>query len=342
LRPPRAIVVVPTLSAGFTLWECVESLQTQLFLDFLIVIVDNSGARLVEQTWPALLSRHRVAILHPASNLGFGAAVNLATRQFNSDFVAVLNDDATADPSFLSALVDDLDANPAAGSAAAQVRLSGAPSPQLDSAAMLIAADGTSKQRGHGAPPDSFPNPEEALLPSGSAALYRRAMLDQTGGFDDDFFLYCEDTDLGLRARWAGWSARYVPAAVVHHRYSHSVGRASKLKAYYVERNRLRTILKNFPAPLLLRAFLATPLRYLFHLAAMRAGRGAAAQFQQQGGSPFTLVACVVKAHLDAVAHLPHLLRQRRAIRRSARLSPDAFSATLRRFSISLREVAAL
>ena len=72
-------------------------------------------------------------------------------------------------------------------------------------------------------------------------------MLEEIGGFDDDFFLYCEDTDLGLRARWAGWKCLYVPEAVVEHHYSHSAGRASPLKAYYVERNRLFVLVKNFP-----------------------------------------------------------------------------------------------
>ena len=88
----------------------------------------------------------------------------------------------------------------------------------------------------------------DALLPSGSAALYRRKMLDEIGLFDETFFLYCEDTDLGLRARWAGWECVYVPGAVVEHRYSHSAGRASPLKAYYVERNRLYTAIKNLPS----------------------------------------------------------------------------------------------
>ena len=89
---------------------------------------------------------------------------------------------------------------------------------------MLMAGDGSSKQRGHGRPPEDFPVAEEALFPSGSAALYRRAMLEEIGGFDAAFFLYCEDTDLGLRARWAGWKCLYVPEAVVEHHYSHSAG----------------------------------------------------------------------------------------------------------------------
>ena len=146
-----------------------------------------------------------------------------------------------------AALVGALEARPDAGMCASQVRLFG--EPRLDSAGMLVARDGSSKQRGHGRLPEDFPVPEEVLLASGSSALYRRSMLEDIGGFDDDFFLYCEDTDLGLRARWAGWKCLYVPQAVVEHHYSHSAGRASPVKAYYVERNRLFVLVKNFPVP---------------------------------------------------------------------------------------------
>ena len=143
-------------------------------------------------------------------NAGFGAAINQGIRASTSPYVATLNDDAVAHPGWLDALVAALEARPDAGMCASQVRLFG--EPRLDSAGMLVARDGSSKQRGHGRPPEDFPVAEEVLMPSGSAALYRRAMLDEIGGFDDDFFLYCEDTDLGLRARWAGWKCLYVPA----------------------------------------------------------------------------------------------------------------------------------
>jgi GT2 family glycosyltransferase len=341
LQPHRVTVVIPTLSADFALWDCVQSLQRQSLREFAIVIVDNSGAGRVDANWPDALPRRAATVLQPHSNLGFGAAINLAARLHPAEYIAVINDDAVADPDWLRQLVLALDQHPLAGSAASQVRLHHLPS-ALDSAAMLIAADGSSKQRGHGQDPVHFQDPEEALLASGSASLYRQAMLSQTGGFDDAFFLYCEDTDLGLRARWAGWSCRYVPSAIVHHRYSHSAGRASRLKAYYVERNRLLLIGKNFPLLRLLRAFAATPLRYLHHLLAMRRGVGAAAHFHQSGESPWILVACVLRAHLSALALLPSIYRQRRRIRGSARISPAQFNAALDRFSISLREVAAL
>src|SRR5580704_12219013 len=122
---------------------------------------------------------------------------------------------------------------------ASQVRMSDTST--LDSAGMLIARDGSSKQRGHGEPPQDFAADSDTLFPTGSAALYRRKMLEEIGLFDERFFLYCEDTDLGLRARWAGWKGAYVAGAVVDHAYSKSAGRASALKAYYVERNRFYT-----------------------------------------------------------------------------------------------------
>ena len=116
-------------------------------------------------------------------------------------------------PSGLHALLRGAEQRPDVGMCASQVRLQTAD--QLDSAGMLICGDASSKQRGHGEPARGYGESGEALFPSGSAALYRRAMLEEIGGFDDDFFLYCEDTDLGLRARWAGWHCSYVADAIV-------------------------------------------------------------------------------------------------------------------------------
>jgi GT2 family glycosyltransferase len=207
---------------------------------------------------------------------------------------------------------------------------------------MLLYADGTSKQRGHRKLPERYTEPVDVLLPSGSAALYRRSMLDQTGGFDEDFFLYCEDTDLGLRARWAGWECGYVPEAIVDHHYSQSSGRASALKAYYVERNRLRLVIKNFPTSMLAPVPWHAAKRYAWHLVTLISGRGAAGDFHKGGGSPLHLIWFVARAHASAIWNLPRLLRQRRRIRRSAAITAGEFVNLARRHSITAREVASL
>jgi len=313
-----------------------EALSRQTRPDFEVVVVDNSGQGLARKNGTA----HGAQIIECAGNTGFGAAVNRGFQTSRSPYLAVLNDDAVAHPEWLDALVRALEKRPDAGMCASQVRLFGEAG--LDSAGMLVARDGSSKQRGHGRLPQDFPVTEEALFPSGSAALYRRTMLEELGGFDDAFFLYCEDTDLGLRARWAGWKCLYVPEAVVEHHYSHSAGRASPVKAYYVERNRLFVLVKNFPGGMLLAAPFATVGRYFWHLWYSLQGRGSAARFRAEGHASFRMLWYVICAHAAVLRHGPRLWRQRREIRARARITPAAFRHLMRSHSISLRRVAAL
>ncbi len=330
-------VIVPTLAADKRLAECVRSLEQQDYRDFELVIVDDSGRGLVRASGAAAAGAQ---VIEQGRNTGFGAAVNAGVRSSRARYVATLNDDAVAHPGWLGALVAAMERRPDAGMCASQVRLFG--EEQLDSCGMLVCRDGSSKQRGHLRPAPDFPVMEEVLLPSGSAALYRRAMLEEIGLFDEDFFLYCEDTDLGLRARWSGWRCLYVPEAVVEHHYSHSAGRASPLKAYYVERNRMFVALKNFPAGMLAAAPLVSLARYGWHAWTMLEGRGSAARFRREGNPGAQMVLYVVKAHAAVLRRLPELLRRRRAIRRRARVTPRAFARLLRAHAISARRVAEL
>ena len=326
--------MVPTLAADDALADCLRSLENQTLDRFDVVVVDNSGAHRAKTAG----GRTRVIANH--RNVGFGAAVNQAFRASSAPYLATLNDDAAADPAWLEALIAAAEARPQAGMFASEVRMAGTGT--LDSAGMLIAADGSSKQRGHGQPPSRFMGSTDALCPSGSAALYRRAMLEEIGLFDETFFLYCEDTDLGLRARWAGWECGYVPGAVVEHRYSHSAGRASPLKAYYVERNRMYAVVKNFPFGMMVRAWPASLARFFWHLVLLMEGRGKAAEFRQAGHSTVLLPFLVVRAHVAVLFRLPRLWSERRRIRQTRRLNVPEFRALIGAHSISLRQVAAL
>jgi GT2 family glycosyltransferase len=325
-------VVVPTLAADDALADCLRSLENQTFEQFEVIVIDNSGTRRAKGNAP------RVRVIANDQNVGFGAAINQGIHASNSPFIATLNDDAVAHRDWLSKLVAA--ATDRIGMCASEVRLGD--SGMLDSAGMLIAADGSSKQRGHGEDPSQFATTSDALLPSGSAALYRREMLDEIGLFDESFFLYCEDTDLGLRARRAGWNCVYAAGAIVEHRYSHSAGRASPLKAYYVERNRLYTAIKNLPPMMLLAAPIMSLARYFWHLMSLLEGRGKTAEYRQAGHSAALLPFLVFRAHVAALYRLPRLLRERRRIRKTARLSDREFTALLQQHSIGIRQVAAL
>lgn len=330
-------MAIPTLTADRRLRECLLSLEKQTLRDFEVIIVDNSGAGLVRRSEAA---RFAGRVLEPDHNLGFGAAINAAFHRSRARFLATLNDDAAAHPGWLAALLAVIQARPDVGMCASQVRLFG--EDHLDSAGMLIGGDGSSKQRGHLYPPGDFDREEEVLCPSACAALYRRAMLEDIGLFDEDFFLYCEDTDLGLRARQAGWKCLYVPRAVVEHHYSHSAGRASALKAYYVERNRLFVLVKNFPGVMLAAAPFVTLARYGWHLRSLVAGRGTAAQFRREGNAALQLLWVVIRAHWALLRNGRRLWRKRADIRRKARISTAEYKRLLRAHAISARRVAEL
>jgi len=104
-------------------------------------------------------------------------------------------------------------------------------------------------------------------------------MLDEVGLFDEDFFAYCEDVDLGLRGRLAGWKAVLAPSAVVYHHYSGYAGGYSPLKAFLVERNHLWVALKNFPVRILLLVPLYALWRHCLQPYAALAHRGSVGQF---------------------------------------------------------------
>jgi GT2 family glycosyltransferase len=329
-------VVIPTLAADSRLRECLEALARQTRRDFEVIVIDNSGQGLARRNGSAAGAR----IIENQRNAGFGRAINQGLQSSSAPYLATLNDDAAPHPGWIDALVSAMERRPDAGMCASQVRLFG--ESRLDSAGMLVALDGSSKQRGQGRSPGDFPVAEEVLLPSGSAALYRRAMLEQIGGFDDDFFLYCEDTDLGLRARWAGWKCLYAPDAVVEHHYSHSAGRTSPLKAYYVERNRLFVLAKNFPGRMLAAAPFVSAARYVWHLKYLLDGRGSAARFRAEGHAGPRMAWYVLRAHLALIGNAGRLRRQRREIRRQARITPKVFERLVRSHSISARRLAAL
>lgn len=328
-------VVVPTLAADSKLLDCLASLEGQTWKAFETVVVDNSACAAIHRLGAA---RYRFRLIENACNAGFGEAVNQGYRLRPATYLAVLNDDAVAHPGWLEALVNALEADPLAGMAASRILQLG--TGLLDSAGLGIARDGSSKQVGRMRPAETQAAAREALIPSGCAAMYRGRMLDQVGLFEASFFLYCEDTDLALRGHWGGWRCVYAPDAVVEHHYSASAGRASAAKAYYVERNRLKMMVRTFPLSWLFAAPFYSVLRYWLHFLALLGGRGKAGEFRSSGQKFWLLPWTVVKAHAALVASLPSLLSQRSAVQRNRKSSPAEMKRRLTQHRISLREVA--
>ena len=180
--------------------------------------------------------------------------------------------------------------------------------------------------------------PKEILFPSACAALYKRAMIDEVGFFDDDFFAYCEDTDLGLRGRIAGWGAILAPQAVVYHKYSGTGGAFSSFKLFLVERNHYWVVLKNFPLPLLLAVPFYTLARYSVQARSIFASRGSGREFLASG-SRGALLGAVLKGTVYALGSGPRMFRKRRRIMRSRKISGFALARLMLRHQLTFREL---
>jgi len=274
-----------------------------------------------------------------ANNLGFCAANNQGIFSTDTELVALLNNDAEAEPGWLEALERAIRQGEDIGMAASKILVWEDPG-RIDKCGHLIYPDGQNRGRGSGAmDAGQFDTEEEVLWPDGCAAMYRRSMLDQIGGFDEDFFAYGDDAELGLRARIAGWSCLYTPKAVVRHHRSSTLGKNSARRLELIERNRVLLAFKLFPWSLLL----LNPLFFGVRLAAgmLSAGRGAGdtAHFPGLHGK-IAIARALLSGDLQALRLAPRMLAKRADLRHHRKLSPSAVWRLIWTHRLPLGEVA--
>ena len=222
------------------------SLAAQDYGDHDVLVVDNGSTdgsvAYLRERWP------QVEVLALPENLGFAPAVNRAIEATESELVALLNNDMELEPQWLSALVDELDRHPEAGSATSKL-LDFNRRDVLDGTGDTLAWTGNANRRGQGDPDTgAYDSEREVFSPCAGAALYRRRVFEDVGLFDEDFFAYVEDVDWGFRARLRGWGCRYVPESVAYHLGAATTRRTTDLEVYLNRRNQIALVLKNFPA----------------------------------------------------------------------------------------------
>ncbi len=282
--PPRVSVIIPNWNGLALLRPCLDSLARQTLSPLAgaaeVIVVDNGStdgsASAIEHEYPW------VRVLALRENLGYAGGCNAGIAAARGEILVMLNNDTEAEPGWLASLVDALDRHPEAGIAASRIMLHDRRD-TLHSAGDLMRVDGTGDSRGvwqpYGPPWD-----REAWVfgGCGGAMAIRRAVIEQVGAFEPRFFMYCEDIDLNWRAQLAGWKCIYTPEAVVYHHLSATGG--GPLASYYVGRNTLWTIARNYPAELY-RANRGRIWSTQWRIAteALRSWRGAAARARLRG-----------------------------------------------------------
>ena len=311
---PRIAVIVVNWNGGAHLGACLRALVAQTEQGFRAVVVDNAsqdGSQMLVET----LDDPRVSLLQLDANYGFARANNLGVAECaECEFIALLNPDATPRPEWLAELVRAAQAFPAVGAFGSHLVDAGDPTIS-DGTGDAYHLSGRAWRRDHGIPVARSTRPAaQVFSPCAAAALYRRAAWNDAGGFDEDFFCYLEDVDLGFRLRLLGWSAMHVPASVCYHAGSALSGRHSDFSTYYGQRNMVWTFVKNMPSWLF---WLLSPVHFLLNLFA-----------------PFAFVArgqagLVMRAKRDALRQWPQLWRKRREVQARRTATTGAIWAML-------------
>jgi len=333
-RMPVVSVIIVNFNGAHLLPDCLGSLKQQTFGDFEVIFVDNGSTdpsvNIARELFP------QIEIIALYSNTGFAHANNVGIAAARGEFVVLLNNDACAAPTFLEELLRAVESSEEIGLAAPKI-LNFFERTVIDSVGGLrMTADGIGEGRGRGEVDNGqYDELVDILVPSGCAALYRRKMLEEIGGFADEFFAYCEDAELGLRTRLAGYRAISVPKAVAYHKYSASTHAYSSRKLFLVERNRCYVMARTFPLRLILISPLWTLCRYALmgYAALSRRGRGVAVNNEGVG----TLAFALVRGAWNGLRSLPDQWRRRASVAR--KIPSSAFVTLLRNHRASLRHL---
>jgi GT2 family glycosyltransferase len=250
---PLVSIVVVTWNGLPHLERCLPAVLSQELRhgqDFEVLVVDNAST---DGSLPYLgaLARDdaRIQVIRNARNEGFAGPNNRAFGQARGRYVVTLNNDTLPEPGWLAALVEAAEGDAHVGSVASQMVFGHAPA-IIQSAGIVIDRAGIAWDRLVGRPiAESDAEVTPVFGASGGAALYRREVLAELGGFDACFFMYLEDVDLAWRAQLAGWKAVYQPRAVVRHAHSGSAVEGSPFKNWHLGRNKVWTIAKCYPSP---------------------------------------------------------------------------------------------
>ena len=293
-------VIIINWNAGSLLRNCLEHLRRQTLQPAQVIVVDNASTDQSLDLPQELLAWGALDIQRMGSNMGFAAGNNHALKQCTSEFVALLNPDAFAAADWLAHLRAAADQNPQAASFGSR-QLSHEVPDILDGTGDCYHASGLAWRQHHGHRQSAAHlQARDIFAPCAAAALYRRSAVAAVHGFDESYFCYHEDVDLGFRLRLLGHTARYVPQAVVRHVGSATTGgQRSEFATYHGHRNMVWTFVKNMPGPLLwalLPLHLAANLASLVGLSLRGQGRTA------------------LRAKWHALRGLRRVLRQRQSI----------------------------
>ncbi len=308
--PPRLSLVVVTHQSADCIGRCLASILDQQPPPVEVLVVDAGST---DPTAEIVSHFGAVRWIPAGANIGFAAAANRGVAMASGGLVAVLNADVSLRPGWVAAMLEAANRHPRAASFASVQFLGGSPG-LLDGAGDALHCSGLAWRHGYGARSAPARN-LEAFSACAAAAVYRRDRFVEAGAFEEDFFCYFEDVDLGFRLRLAGFECVCVADAVCDHEHGHSSGGPrSDFATFHGHRNMVWCFVRCMPWPLNL---LLLPAFATAQLACVAAG---AARGQGR---------LVLRAKVEALRAIGRVLSARRAIQERRTASVAAIANAL-------------
>lgn len=246
----KITIVIATWNKKGLLKECLKSLKRQTFNNFRITVVDNASSdgtvKFLNKYYP------NIKIIKLGKNLGFSKAVNKGIKVSKTEYIILLNNDMVVDKNFVKYLVMSLDKNKYYCACTSKI-IDFKNKNVVLSAGDIMNNFGQSFPRGLGDDIRKWDKTEEVFLVTGGASIFRKKAFNKIGYFDEDFFIYGEDTDWCFRAQITGYKFYYEPKAIAYHHCKATSKDIPKIVEYLQFRNMILTILKCFPQKLFLR-----------------------------------------------------------------------------------------
>jgi GT2 family glycosyltransferase len=248
---PRVAVVIVNWNGEHFIEKCIKSLLSQTVKLYEIILLDNASS---DNSLTIIRKYPSVKLIALDTNTGFARGNNLAIASADPsvEWIALLNPDAFADPNWLNNLLSAAKNHPLVSMFGCKQINSGNPE-ILDGEGDAYHLSGLVWRTSFGNSISTQGYAEAQIFsPCAAAALYRRSAFQEVGGFDEDYFCYVEDVDLGFRLRLMGHQCLYVPSSIVHHIGSGTTGgQKSEFSIYHGHRNLVWTYVKNMPGFLL-------------------------------------------------------------------------------------------
>lgn len=247
-----AVVILNWNGINDTL-ECLASLLKQTYKDFQIIVIDNGSTDNSGKLLDKFCQKHvNVNVIYNKINLGFAGGVNTGIKYAldqNSEYIALFNNDATADRNWLRNLVDGMNDKKVGICTGLLLHGDGR---TIDSTGDWYTTWGLPFPRNRNDKTDLAPLGGYVFSASGGASLYKASVLRDIGLFDEDFFAYYEDTDISFRAQLAGYKVAYIPTAIAYHKQGATSKKLPGFTVYQTFKNLPLLYIKNVPASLLL------------------------------------------------------------------------------------------